>query len=65
VTDLRCSSRKHAVLVQPSGSPRGVIEISCSSRWCGKVAGVVVLHAFDTQTGELIRTRLFKTMERK
>lgn len=40
--DLRCDSKKHAVLIAP-----GILEIKCDSRFCGAVSGTVVLHQFD------------------
>lgn len=41
-----------------------VIEVSCKSNLCGKRKGVLVLHRFNTQTGELISTSIFKQPER-
>lgn len=57
--DLRCPHRKFGVLVVPSEG-EGLIEFSCPSRWCGKRAGVVVLHKFNTSTGLMVGTRSFK-----
>ena len=57
--DLRCPHRKFGVLVQPSVTP-GLVEMSCPSRWCGKAPGVVVIHRFNTATGQLVSTRSFK-----
>lgn len=54
--DLSCESKKHAVLVAP-----GIIEVKCSSRFCGAKSGVVVLHRFDTTTGALVGTTRYKT----
>lgn len=61
--DLRCPSRKHAVVTVPA-SNAGEIEIACASRWCGKRAGVVVLHTFSTRTGQLLRSRSFREPKR-
>lgn len=57
--DLRCPHRKFAVLSRPSRDA-GMIEVSCPSRWCGKEPGVVVIHRFNTATGQLVSTRSFK-----
>jgi hypothetical protein len=57
--DLRCPTRKHAVLLRPSADA-GVVEVMCPSRFCGRRDGVTVLHEFSTSTGALIRTRLFR-----
>lgn len=57
--DLRCPHRKFGVLVEPSTSD-GLVEVTCPSRWCGRREGVVVLHTFNTRTGELVRTRQYK-----
>ena len=55
-TDLSCKSKKHAILISP-----GIIEVKCSSRFCGAGAGVVVLHRFDASTGALVGTTRYKT----
>lgn len=55
MTDLRCPSKKHGELVEPS-----IVEIKCNSRFCGAQDGAVVLHRFDAGTGDLIDTRIFK-----
>lgn len=62
--NLRCPLRKHAVLIRPSKDP-GLIEIACPSRWCGREPGVVVLHRFDTSTGDLVETILYREPTRK
>ena len=55
MTDLRCGSNKlHGILND------GVIEIKCSSRFCGAGRDVAVIHRFSSRTGELIATRRFK-----
>ena len=60
---LRCPHRKFGELTQPSGDT-GLLEVSCPSRWCGRVPGTVVLHTFDTSTGALVATRLFREPEK-
>jgi hypothetical protein len=56
--ELRCPHRMFAEL-DPSKDP-GRVTVKCPSRWCGRREGVVVLHVFDTSTGELIRTERFR-----
>lgn len=58
--DIRCPSKKFAVLVDEN-----TLEIKCSSRFCGAKPGVVVLHRYNTQTGELLDTSKYKDPERK
>jgi hypothetical protein len=54
--DLRCDGgKKHGVLIDS-----GVLEVKCISPHCGAVKGVVVLHRFDTMTGELLSTKRYK-----
>ena len=55
MTDLRCESKKHGVLLGDD-----VIEIKCDSRFCGARSGVVVLHRFDKVTGELLETLRYR-----
>lgn len=50
--DLRCALKKHAILI-PEMS---VVEIKCSSKFCGAQRGTVILHRFDIHTGELVKT---------
>ncbi len=57
--DLRCPSRKHAVVITPSAND-AVVEVACPSRWCGKTEGVVVLHQFNIKTGALVGTSKFR-----
>lgn len=57
--DLRCTSKKHAILV-----PGEYLEVKCDSRFCGAKRGTVVLHRFDLQTGQMIKTIQYKNPER-
>lgn len=57
--DLRCEAKKHGELDE------GHVEIKCSSRFCGAEPGVVVIHRFDSKTGELQETLRFKDPTRK
>lgn len=56
--DLRCESKLLGILLEPGSG--GVVELKCSSRFCGARAGVVVLHRFSTETGALIGTARFR-----
>lgn len=59
-TDLRCPSYKlHARLVG------GLIEVQCRDKRCGYEAGVVILHQFNPDTGELVKTLKFNDPPRK
>lgn len=58
MTDLRCERRLHGRLLRIDGRP--VLEISCRSALCGKRDGVVVLHYWSCETGELLNTKRFK-----
>lgn len=53
--ELRCSSKLHGILRDD-----GTIEVKCDSKFCGHAPGVVVLHRFNAQTGELVETLNFK-----
>lgn len=57
--DLRCEAKKHGELND------SLVEIKCSSRFCGAGPGVVVIHRFDASTGELRETLRFKDPGRK
>lgn len=57
--DLRCPHRKHGRLLVRTADD-GRVEFACSSRWCGKRPGVVVLHVFSTRTGQLVSTTKFR-----
>ena len=58
--DLRCTSKKHAVIPED-----GLVEIKCDSRFCGAKQGNIVLHTFDAHTGELIKTSEYRNPDRK
>jgi len=53
--ELRCGKRLHGVLTDD-----GYLEVSCRSALCGHRDGVVVIHVFDVETGELINTKRYK-----
>lgn len=58
--ELRCASRVHGQIVSPD-----VIEVRCHSRYCGKRAGMVILHRFEISTGKLLDTKEYKSIELK
>lgn len=53
MTELRCDNKKHGELVE------GILEIKCSSRFCGAGTGVVIIHCWDVSTGERLADRKF------
>lgn len=53
--ELRCEYKLHGILI-----PDGFVEFKCSSALCGKQPGVVVIHRFSIETGELVSTKKFK-----
>lgn len=59
--DLRCDSKKHGVLILD----KQLIETKCDSRFCGAQRGVIVLHRFSIESGELLETIRYKNPERK
>jgi hypothetical protein len=55
VLELRCPNGiKFGELPEP-----GVVEVKCRSERCGAGNGVVVLHRFSAETGELLQTLRF------
>lgn len=53
--DIRCDSKKFAELTDD-----GLIEVKCSSKFCGAAPGVVVIHRFDPLSGALLETKRFR-----
>lgn len=53
--ELRCDKRLHGVLTDD-----GVLEIACRSALCGHEPGVLVIHRFNGDTGELIDTKRYR-----
>lgn len=53
--ELRCPSKLHGILLEG-----GMVEVKCDSKFCGHAPGVVVLHRFDLNTGELVETVNFR-----
>lgn len=56
--ELRCASKLYGIVVRP-----GVLEVKCNSRFCGARKGVVVLHWFEMDTGKLLNTKEFKSID--
>lgn len=54
--DLRCRSGIKFGEVNDLHS----LEVKCRSNRCGAEPGVVVIHRFDTETGELLATERFR-----
>jgi hypothetical protein len=55
MADIRCDNKKFGELTDD-----GVIEVKCSSKFCGAAPGVVVIHRFDPLSGELVQTKRFR-----
>lgn len=55
MTDLRCQN-----WIMFGSVKDGILEVKCKSRYCGAQDGAVVLHRFDTSSGELIGTSIYK-----
>lgn len=51
--ELRCGGTMHGRM---DGQ---LLEVKCHRRTCGSKPGVVVLHTFDTTTGELVKTERY------
>lgn len=53
--ELRCDQGKlFGILVED------VLEVRCQSRFCGHEPGLVVIHRFSLQTGEMLGTRRYR-----
>jgi hypothetical protein len=56
--ELRCKGNiLHGLVVE--GEAKGVLEVRCRSKFCGKTSQTVVLHRFDLSDGNYI-TRKYK-----
>jgi hypothetical protein len=53
-TEVRCPNKLHLILGD------GFVETTCNSKFCGKAPGIVVLHRWSIETGDLIQTLKFK-----
>jgi hypothetical protein len=56
--ELRCPHKLHGMVIAAD-----VVEFKCDSKFCGHTSGVVVLHRFSVNTGELLETKVFKNPE--
>jgi len=56
---LHCGSKVHGDVLE------GILEIRCTSMYCGAGKGYVVLHRFDLATGELLETARYKDPARR
>lgn len=52
--EMRCRHKLHGVVHEDT------IEVKCSSSFCGSKPGVVVIHLFNSSTGELVDTKMYK-----
>jgi len=57
--ELRCSTKMHGLIEE------GCIEVRCRSKLCGAQSGVVIIHRFSIDSGELVDTRKFLTPSRR
>lgn len=57
---LRCKSKLQGILkTLPSGTK--VLEVRCKDKWCSeRGSGIVVLHYFSVETGELVDTKKYR-----
>jgi hypothetical protein len=49
--ELRCGGTMHAKLLDDR-----ILEVKCGRRSCGAKRGVVVLHTFDLNSGQMVGT---------
>lgn len=60
--ELRCAGNKlYGIVVDEATT--GTLEVRCTSRFCGKQEGVVVLHRFDLSNGKYV-TKRYKELTR-
>lgn len=57
---LRCQSKLQGIIKELANGTR-VLEVRCKDKWCAeRGAGLVVLHYFNVDTGELVDTKKFR-----
>ena len=57
---LRCRSKLQGILKQRADGST-VLEVRCKDKWCAeRGAGIVVLHYFNVETGELVETKKYR-----
>ena len=61
---LRCRSKLQGIIKEyPNG--KKLLEVRCKDKWCAeRGAGVVVLHYFNVETGELDHTKRYRDPRR-
>jgi len=61
---LRCKSQLQGIIKEyPNG--KRLLEVRCKNKWCAaRGTGVVVLHLFNVETGELDHTKRFRDPQR-
>jgi hypothetical protein len=61
---LRCRSKLQGIIKEyPDG--KKLLEVRCKDKWCAeRGAGVVVLHYFNVETGELDHTKKYRDPRR-
>jgi hypothetical protein len=52
--EMRCGHKLHGVI---SGD---YLEVKCSSSFCGAKPGVVVIHRFNSKSGDLVDTKQYR-----
>lgn len=50
--ELRCGNKLHGII-----GDDGVLEVRCTSRFCGAGNGVVVVHRFDLHSNDMTTLR--------
>lgn len=60
-TQLRCRGKLQGILKYYPDTGKTLLEIRCKEKWCAeRKAGLVVLHYFNVETGELDHTKKFR-----
>lgn len=60
--ELRC---EHKILFGILYTGDRVVDVKCRSARCGARPGTVIIHRFDAQSGDLLRTYQFKDPTRE
>ncbi len=62
---LRCKGKLQGIMKEfPDG--KKLLEVRCKEKWCAdRVAGLIVLHYFNVETGELDHTKKFREPNRR
>jgi hypothetical protein len=57
---LRCRSKLQGIIKEQADGTK-LFEVRCKDKWCAeRGAGLVVLHYFNVETGELVRTTKYR-----